>query len=105
MQVYPCTKCIGDKYYSSEENPGKSKALKELINSFNCYLYLRYKKAPWITNIDQYKQSISKIYLSLLLPSKKQVASTLLYSTQDCYLGTSTSCTDSCFGFFELWVL
>jgi hypothetical protein len=25
MQVYPCTKCIGDMHYSSEKNPGKSK--------------------------------------------------------------------------------
>jgi len=41
MQVYPCTKCIGDKHYSSKENPGKSKALKELIYSCNCYLKLR----------------------------------------------------------------
>jgi len=29
-------------------------------------LKLRHKKAPWITTIDQHKQSISKIYLSLL---------------------------------------
>jgi hypothetical protein len=44
--------------------------LKELINSWNCYLKPRYKKATWITTVDQYKQSVSKIYLSLLLPSK-----------------------------------
>jgi hypothetical protein len=70
MQVYPCTKCIGDMHYSSKENYGKSKALKELINSCNCYLKLRYEKAPWITTVDQYKQSVSKIFLSLLQPSK-----------------------------------
>jgi len=53
MQVYPCTKCIRDMHYSSNKNPVKSKALKEVINSCNSYIKLRYKKAPWITTIDQ----------------------------------------------------
>jgi len=40
------------KYYSSNENTVKAKALKDLINSCNTYLKPRYKKASWITNVD-----------------------------------------------------